>query len=255
MIVFISECMSVKGECIWRLYWKWFPWLFRKWFLLRFPWLNKVLFCTKLAFHDALVLRCGWPLSRTPSHGACGTSFTVDRALSCPKGGLPTLRHNEIRDLTATLLTEVCHQIHVEPEVQPVSSPETFPLSTESTQDGARLELQWIDSGEAVRNDATLMWEFLILTPHSFTPIILSVTGGMAQKATMFYKRLASLLATKWNDYGKVMGWLRCCLSFSLLRPAIACVRGARSSIGHVYRAPPSLDVICVESHLNINDQ
>ena len=67
---------------------------------------------------------------------------------------------------------------------------------------------------------------------------------------------LASLLATKWSDdYGKVMGWLRCCLSFSLLRSAIACVRGARSSIGHVYRAPPSLDVICVESHLNINDQ
>ena len=29
------------------------------------------------------------------------------------------------------------------------------------------------------------------------------------------------------------------------------------SSIGHVYRAPPSLDVICVESRLNIynNDQ
>ena len=72
----------------------------------------------------------------------------------------------------------------------------------------------------------------------------------------MFSKRLASLLATKWNDdYGKVMGWLHCCLSFSLLRSAIACVCGARSSIGHVHRAPPSLDVICVESHLYINDQ
>ena len=90
----------------------------------------------------------------------------------------------------------------------------------------------------------------------SFTSIVLSATGGMAEKATMFYKRLASLLATKWNDdYGKVMGWLRCCLSFSLLRSAIACVRGDSSSIGHIYRASPSLDVICVESHLNINDQ
>ena len=69
----------------------------------------------------------------------------------------------------------------------------------------------------------------------------------------MFYKRLASLLATKWNDdYGKVMGWFHCCLLFSLLR---ACVHGARSCIGHVYRAPPSLDVICVEYHLNVNDQ
>ena len=34
----------------------------------------------------------------------------------------------------------------------------------------------------------------------SFTPIVLSVTGGMAQEATMFYKCLASLLATKWNN-------------------------------------------------------
>ena len=41
----------------------------------------------------------------------------------------------------------------------------------------------------------------------SFTLIVLSATGGMAQEATMFYKHLASLLATKWNnDYGKVMG-------------------------------------------------
>ena len=95
----------------------------------------------KSAFHNALALRYGWPLSWTPSHCACGTSFTVDHALSCPKGGLPTLRHNEIRDLTATLLTEVCHQVHVEPELQPVSSPETFPLSTANTQDGARLDI------------------------------------------------------------------------------------------------------------------
>ena len=76
----------------------------------------------------------------------------------------------------------------------------------------------------------------------------------MAQEATIFYKRLATLLASKWNDeYCKVMGWLRCVLSFSLLRSAIACIRGARSSIGHVHRAPLSLDVVCVESQLNIN--
>jgi len=28
------------------------------------------------------------------------------------------------------------------------------------------------------------------------------------------------------------LGWLCCCLSFSLLRAAIACIRGARSSSG-----------------------
>ena len=46
------------------------------------------------------------------------------------------------------------------------------------------------------------------------------------------------------------MGWLRCSLGFSLLQSAIACVCSARSSIGHFYRAPPSMDLIQVESNL-----
>jgi len=239
----------------------------------------------KSAFHDALALRYGWPLGRVPSHCACGTRFSVDHALSCPKGGLPTLRHNEIRDLTATLLTEVCHQVQVEPELQPVSSPETFSLSTANTQDGARLDIVmngfWGGRSERCYVDVRVFNPFapsnvsslpaafkrhenvkrraygqrIREVEHaSFTPIVLAATGGLAQEATIFYKRLAALLATKWNDeYCKVMGWLRCVLSFSLLRSAIACIRGARSSIGHVHRAPPSLDVVCVESHLNIN--
>jgi len=72
---------------------------------------------------------------------AYGTHFLVDHALSCPKGGLPTLCHNEIRGLTATLLTEICHKVQVEPQLQPVSSPETFSLLTANTQDGARLDI------------------------------------------------------------------------------------------------------------------
>ena len=53
----------------------------------------------KAAFHDAIALRYGWPLRQTPSHCAYGAAFSVDHTLSCPKGGLPSLRHNEIRDL------------------------------------------------------------------------------------------------------------------------------------------------------------
>ena len=33
----------------------------------------------------------------------------------------------------------------------------------------------------------------------SFTPLVLSATGGLAVEATVFYKRLASLLAMKWT--------------------------------------------------------
>ena len=95
----------------------------------------------KAAFHDAVALRYGWPLQRTPSHCACGAAFPVDHTLSCPKGGLPSLRHNEIRDLTARLLTEVFHQIQVELELQPVSNPDTFSHATANSQEGAQLDI------------------------------------------------------------------------------------------------------------------
>ena len=67
--------------------------------------------------------------------------FSVEHVLSCPKGGLPSLRHNEVRDLTATLLTEVCSQVCVEPELQPVNNPEDFSLATSNTQEGACLDI------------------------------------------------------------------------------------------------------------------
>ncbi len=54
----------------------------------------------------------------------------------------------------------------------------------------------------------------------SFTPLVMSTTGGMGREATTFYKRLASLLLHKWdNPYCKTLNWLRCRLSFHCLDP------------------------------------
>jgi len=69
----------------------------------------------------------------------------------------------------------------------------------------------------------------------SFTPLVFSTSGGMGRAATVTYKRLVSLLATKPElPYSVVMGWLRCRLSFSLLRSAVMCLRGSRSARSHV---------------------
>ena len=46
---------------------------------------------------------------RSMQSWSCGVTFTVDHAMVCHMGGFPTIRHNEIRDITASLLTEVCH--------------------------------------------------------------------------------------------------------------------------------------------------
>ena len=61
----------------------------------------------KAAFRDALCLRYGWQPQSLPSQCACGQTHSVCHALSCPYGGYPTLRHNEVRDFTAGLLREV----------------------------------------------------------------------------------------------------------------------------------------------------
>ncbi len=61
----------------------------------------------------------------------------MDYLLSCQRGGFP---HNEIRDFTGTLLTEVCSDVKVEPELQEITT-ETMSLHTANTTEGARLDI------------------------------------------------------------------------------------------------------------------
>ena len=74
----------------------------------------------------------------------------------------------------------------------------------------------------------------------SFTPLIFSATGGLGREATVVYKRIAAQLSAKWgHSYSSTMAWIRCHLSFSLLRSSIMCIRGARSTIGHAFNHSP----------------
>jgi len=56
------------------------------------------------------------------------------------KGRIPSICLNEVRDLTAELLTEVCHDVEVEPHLQPLND-ETFHYKTTNVQDGAHLDI------------------------------------------------------------------------------------------------------------------
>ena len=50
-------------------------------------------------FRDEARLRLGLPLLNTPSHcDGCTKPWSVCQTLSCPFGGLVTVRHNEARD-------------------------------------------------------------------------------------------------------------------------------------------------------------
>ena len=61
----------------------------------------------KGVFRDALALRYGWRPTGMPSLCAYGKANGVEHTLSCCKGGHVIRRHNEITDVTASLLGEV----------------------------------------------------------------------------------------------------------------------------------------------------
>ena len=87
----------------------------------------------------------------------------------------------------------------------------------------------------------------------SFTPLVFSATGGMAPRAKVFYKKLSDLLAVQRKDnYSHTIALVRAMLNFSLLRDAIASLRGARSAKGRFDRFVTSVDVAVVESRVEV---
>ena len=94
----------------------------------------------KTAFRDALSLRYNWPFQNSPSHCSCGHPFNIEHALSCKTGGFPAVRHNEVRDITASLLSEVCHGVSTEPHLQPLVG-ESMSHRSAISDDGARLDV------------------------------------------------------------------------------------------------------------------
>ena len=95
----------------------------------------------KGACKDAICLRYGWKLPNTPNKCSCGITFSTDHAIICPKGGFPTIRHNELCDVTASLLSEVCHNVATEPRLQPLSG-ESMNHRTAITTDDAHLDIR-----------------------------------------------------------------------------------------------------------------
>ena len=94
----------------------------------------------KGAFRDALCLRYGWQPSSLPSSCVCGKPMIVEHAFSCPFGGFPSIRHNELQDITATLLSEVCFNVHTKPPLQPLSG-ERFHYRSANVKDGTQLDV------------------------------------------------------------------------------------------------------------------
>ena len=166
--------------------------------------------------------------------------------------GFPTICHNEIRDITASLLTEVCNNVAIEPPLQPLSG-ENMTARTANTDDGARVDSRargfWNMSQDAFfdvrvfypnassnystdlssvyrRHEQSKKREYgqrvREIERGVLTPLVLSTTGGMGREATTYYNHLANMIAQeRQHSYPAVMGWLRCRFSFASLRSFI----------------------------------
>ena len=94
----------------------------------------------KSEFRDALSLRYNWSPDRLPAKCACGEGLSISHAMDCHARGFPSRPHNEIQDITAELISEVCHGASVEPPLQSLNG-ETFTYQSTNTADDARTDI------------------------------------------------------------------------------------------------------------------
>ena len=213
----------------------------------------------KSEFRDAVDLRYNRTIKGLPSKCPCGLKFDLTHALNCKKGGFITIRHNDIRDFEANLLGQVCNDVEVEPMLQPVSN-EILPTSS-AKSDEARLDVRargfWRNgqnaffdvrvtnpSSESLKNttinNVLLKNErekkrkynsrIMDIEQGTFTPLVFTVFGGQSIECSIFHKNLADKIANKTGQqYSKVSNFIRCKLSYLIIKSALLCLRGSRS--------------------------
>ena len=214
----------------------------------------------KRDFVDACYIRYGWVLLDLPVTCACGTAFNVEHALNCKLGGLRNIQHNEVRDTIAQCMQEAGHTaVEVEPRLQPLEG-EVFEYKSANKEEEARSDIKccgfWSKMRQAyfdikvvspfARSNAQLEPAQLFRNAErakireykeriqeveraDFNPLVFTCTGGMAPQSHLVMKKLAEKLSEKQNIHVSVVsGWLRCRLSFALLRTTLLCIRATR---------------------------
>ena len=237
----------------------------------------------KTAFRDGICLRFGWTPERMPSHRSCGKVFNIEHALYCAPGGFPSMRHNEVSDITAHMLRGVAYDVAVEPDLQPLMG-EHFVHLTAITGDSARLDVAasrvWGGRFERTffdvrvfnhlarsnRNPASLASVYakherekrrcyedrvLHVEHASFVPVVLSCTGGQGKAAAVLYRRIASLSSEKSRgSFSSTLCVLRAKLCFALIRSTTAAIRGHRRPNVTAIVQHRSADLVVAECEL-----
>ena len=211
-----------------------------------------IIIIIKLPARDVIRLRYDWPIPDSPLVCVCGCYFSVDHAMICQYGGLVIQCHNEIRDLEAGLLKMVCHDVEIEPYLKPIAGEELNRGANKALN--ARLDVHCRGFWERQRAAFFDIWYVTQMRTHTknlpqnrsisctkmtrvtevekgtFTPLVITTTGGMANECLRYHSRLAELIAAKKQEtYSKTISWIRAKVSFEILRSALLCIRGSRA--------------------------
>ena len=85
-------------------------------------------------------MRYDWNLLNTSSYCVYVANFSTNHAMICRRGGLTFVRHNDLHDITAELLSKVCNDVAIEPPLQSLSGEVITPQSA-IEQDDARANI------------------------------------------------------------------------------------------------------------------
>ena len=213
-------------------------------------------------FVDSVHIRYGWQLKDLPSTCACGASFSIQHALDCALGGFRTIQHNEMRDVVAQCMREAGHHVvETEPALQPLDG-EVFEYKSANKEDDARSDIKCLSFWSKMRQ---AFFDVKVVSPYArsycdmtiarllvsaekaksreyrerilnvehgdFSPLVFTTTGAMAPQCQRVVRRLAEKISERQSlQRSVVTGWLRCRLSFALLRTTLLCIRGTRKS-------------------------
>ena len=170
------------------------------------------------------------------------------------------MRHSDLRDFTANMLSEVCKDIEVKPKLAPLTG-EDLDSRTAKTTNEARLDIRGRKVWE--RGQQTLL-DLRVFDPNAcrylnkllqqchvmnekekkrahnervlqiehgtFTPLVFSIYGSTGRECHAFYSSLSNLLSEK-RDLPKsiTMNWIRTKICFALLKSSLLCLIGSQT--------------------------
>ena len=179
-------------------------------------------------------------MANLPTFCPCRCKFDIQHSISCKKGGFVSIRHNDLRDLLARIVSEVCKDTEIEPKLLPLSAEELHGRTTNRLNE-AKLDIRaqgfW-------NRDQQAFFDIRVFDPNAcrylnkslqqchamnehekkrsynervfqgdhgtFTPLVFSIYSSMGRECNMFYSRLSQLISDRRNLSKLItMKWIR----------------------------------------------